>query len=101
MLEKSTVLQECRVFHDAKFVKAHPKRCCELITRLLFLLTQGENFSGPEASEVFFGVTKLFQSPDVRSLRQALRGNRSRPFIAAGEPEAHSLPVPEGSCGCD
>jgi len=64
VLEKSTVLQECRVFHDAKFVKAHPKRCCELITRLLFLLTQGENFSGPEASEVFFGVTKLFQSSD-------------------------------------
>uniref|UniRef100_A0A7S1GAC4 Coatomer subunit gamma n=1 Tax=Bicosoecida sp. CB-2014 TaxID=1486930 RepID=A0A7S1GAC4_9STRA len=64
VLEKSTVLQECRVFHDAAFVKMHPKRCCELITKLLFLLTQGENFSGPEASEVFFGVTKLFQSPD-------------------------------------
>jgi hypothetical protein len=25
-IEKSTVLQECRVFHDAKFVKLHPKR---------------------------------------------------------------------------
>ncbi len=65
-IEKSTVLQECRVFHDSKFVKLHPKRCCQMITKLLYLLTQGEKFAGGEASEVFFGVTKLFQSPDVR-----------------------------------
>ena len=66
MIEKSTVIQECRVFHDAKFVKNHPKRCCQMITKLLYLLTQGETLQGTEASEVFFGVTKLFQSTDVR-----------------------------------
>jgi coatomer subunit gamma len=66
LLDKSAVLQECRVFHDAKFVKNHPKRCCQLITKLLYLLTRGETVAGSEASEVFFGVTKLFQSTDVR-----------------------------------
>ena len=55
------------MFHDAKFVKAHPKRCCMLITKLLYLLSQGETLGGSEASEVFFGVTKLFQSTDVRA----------------------------------
>jgi len=64
LIEKSTVIQECRVFHDAKFVKLHPKRCCQMITKLLYLLTQGETLAGTEASEVFFGVTKLFQSTD-------------------------------------
>lgn len=57
------------MFHDAKFVKMHPKRCCQLITKLLYLLAQGETLGGSEASEVFFGVTKLFQSTDVRDGR--------------------------------
>jgi coatomer subunit gamma len=63
-LDKSAVLQDCRVFHDANFVRMHPKRCCQQITRLLWFLVQGETFSGPDAEAVFFGVTKLFQSTD-------------------------------------
>jgi coatomer protein complex subunit gamma len=63
-LDKSAVLQDCRVFHDANFVRMHPKRCCQQITRLLYFLVQGETFSGPDAEAVFFGVTKLFQSTD-------------------------------------
>ena len=62
----SSVLQECRAFDDADFVKNHPKRCCQLLTKLLYLLSKGERFTGEEASSVFFRVTKLFQSPDVR-----------------------------------
>lgn len=58
------------MFNDAKFVKSHPKRCCQQITKLLYLLSQGETFSGADASEVFFGVTKLFQSPDVSVWRR-------------------------------
>ena len=46
------------------FVKTHPKRCCQQISRLLYLLSHGETFSGPDAEAVFFGVTKLFQSVD-------------------------------------
>jgi hypothetical protein len=79
-LQKSAVLQECRVFHDSEFVRMHPKRCCQKvcarvcacvrvhlrtcgfasierlfatqITKLLALLTRGETFTGAEATEV-------------------------------------------------
>jgi coatomer protein complex subunit gamma len=68
-LEKATVLQECRVFHDASVVTTNPRKCCLLITKLLFLLVKGESFSSPELTEVFFGVTKLFQSFDVNLRR--------------------------------
>lgn len=68
-LEKATVLQECRVFHDASVVTQNPRRCCLLITKLLFLLVKGDSFSSAEVTEVFFGVTKLFQSTDVNLRR--------------------------------
>lgn len=68
-LEKATVLQECREFHDALIVKENPRRCCLLITKLLFLLVRGETFSSAETTEVFFGVTKLFVSDDVNLRR--------------------------------
>eukprot|EP00904_Undaria_pinnatifida_P003330 jgi/Undpi1/12999/HiC_scaffold_7.g02663.m1 len=63
-LEKATVLQECRVFSDSNVVTTHPRRCGLLITKLLYILTQGETLSSSETTEVFFGVTKLFQSQD-------------------------------------
>jgi coatomer subunit gamma len=40
-----------------------------MITKLLFLLVKGESFSSAEVTEVFFGVTKLFQSHDVNLRR--------------------------------
>lgn len=68
-LEKATVLQESRIFHDANVVTQNPRRCCQMITKLLFLLVKGETFSSVEVTEVFFGVTKLFQSDDVNLRR--------------------------------
>jgi coatomer protein complex subunit gamma len=68
-LEKSTVLLDCRVFHDAQVVTQNPRKCCLLITKLLFLLVKGESFTSAEVTEVFFGVTKLFQSDDVNLRR--------------------------------
>lgn len=68
-LEKATVLQESRIFHDASVVTQNPRRCCQMITKLLFLLVKGESFSSAEITEVFFGVTKLFQSKDVNLRR--------------------------------
>eukprot|EP01035_Chromulina_nebulosa_P020649 gene20649-26772_t len=68
-LEKATVLQECRVFHDASVVTQNPRKCSILITKLLFLLVKGESFTSSEVTEVFFGVTKLFQSDDVNLRR--------------------------------
>ncbi len=63
-LDKAQVMQECRCFHDANFVRMHPKRCCQQITKLLYFITQGDTFNGAESLDVFFGVTKLFQSTD-------------------------------------
>lgn len=68
-LEKATVLQECRVFSDSKIVTESPRKCSQLITKLLHIVTQGDTMSSSEVTDVFFGVTKLFQSSDA-SLRR-------------------------------
>ncbi|KAI6677768.1 hypothetical protein NL676_038564 [Syzygium grande] len=61
-IEKGAVLQEARVFNDPQL---DPRRCSQVITKLLYLLNQGETFTKIEATEVFFAVTKLFQSKDI------------------------------------
>ncbi|KAK8942743.1 Coatomer subunit gamma-2 [Platanthera zijinensis] len=61
-IEKGAVLQEARVFNDPQL---DARRCSQVITKLLYLLNQGENFTKVEATEVFFSVTKLFQSKDT------------------------------------
>ncbi|XP_039007113.1 coatomer subunit gamma-like [Hibiscus syriacus] len=61
-IEKGAVLQEARVFNDPQL---DPRRCSQVITKLLYLLNQGETFTKVEATEVFFAVTKLFQSKDI------------------------------------
>ncbi|GJX34574.1 coatomer subunit gamma-2, partial [Tanacetum coccineum] len=60
-IEKGAVLQEARVFNDHQL---DPRRCSQVITKLLYLLNQGDTFTKNEATEVFFAVTKLFQSRD-------------------------------------
>ncbi|KAL3701141.1 hypothetical protein R1sor_019163 [Riccia sorocarpa] len=61
-IEKGAVLQEARVFNDPQL---DARRCAQVITKLLYLLNQGETFTKMEATEVFFAVTKLFQSKDI------------------------------------
>nr|XP_011464120.1 PREDICTED: coatomer subunit gamma [Fragaria vesca subsp. vesca] len=61
-IEKGAVLQDARVFNDPQL---DPRRCSQVITKLLYLLNQGETFTKVEATEVFFAVTKLFQSRDI------------------------------------
>lgn len=68
-LEKATVLQEARIFHDPTAVRENPRKCCTVIAQLLHLQNTGQHLSGAEATEVFFGVTKLFMSDDA-SLRR-------------------------------
>jgi len=65
-IEKGAVLQESRIFNDRDI---DPRRCQQVITKLLYLLTQGESFTKKESSEVFFAVTKLFQNKDVNLRR--------------------------------
>mmetsp|Transcript_14581 Transcript_14581/g.35445 ORF Transcript_14581/g.35445 Transcript_14581/m.35445 type:complete len:947 (-) Transcript_14581:1150-3990(-) len=68
-LEKATVLQEARIFHDPNAVRESPRKCCTVIAQLLHLQNTGQYMSSTEATEVFFGVTKLFMSDDA-SLRR-------------------------------
>jgi coatomer protein complex subunit gamma len=65
-IEKGAVLQEARVFHEQQL---DPRRCQQVITKLLYLICQGENFTSKEATEVFFAVTKLFQNKDANLRR--------------------------------
>jgi len=73
-LEKATVLQSARIFHEPQTVRLDPRRCCTVIGQLLHLQNgMGANpsnmLTSVEATEVFFGVTKLFMSEDA-SLRR-------------------------------
>eukprot|EP00252_Welwitschia_mirabilis_P027999 TRINITY_DN98_c0_g2_i1.p1 TRINITY_DN98_c0_g2~~TRINITY_DN98_c0_g2_i1.p1 ORF type:complete len:890 (+),score=165.23 TRINITY_DN98_c0_g2_i1:103-2772(+) len=61
-IEKGAVLQEARCFHDPQL---DARRCTQVITKLLYLINQGEVLTSTEATEVFFAVTKLFQSNDT------------------------------------
>ena len=65
-IEKGAVLQEARVFHQQQL---DTRRCLQVITKLLYLSTQGEVFTKTEATEVFFAITKLFQAKDTNLRR--------------------------------
>eukprot|EP00054_Salpingoeca_dolichothecata_P036912 m.9153 g.9153 ORF g.9153 m.9153 type:complete len:869 (-) comp7141_c0_seq1:143-2749(-) len=65
-LEKSRVLQEARAFHD---MPLKPRKCVQILTKILYLIYQGNTIGTVDATETFFAMTKLFQSKDV-SLRR-------------------------------
>ncbi|KAF9531865.1 coatomer subunit gamma [Crepidotus variabilis] len=65
---KTTIVQEARVFNDSPI---SPRKCRALLTRIVYLLYVGETFSTQEATNLFFGTTKLFQHKDS-ALRQAV-----------------------------
>jgi coatomer protein complex subunit gamma len=45
-------------------------KCIQLMTKILYLLGKGENFSSKESTEsIFFPMTKLFQSKDEKLRR--------------------------------
>ncbi len=58
-LQKSQVLHEAKAFNDTA---VDSRKCCRVLTELLCLLSQGEVLGTEEATTLFFGVTKLFQS---------------------------------------
>lgn len=61
-LEKTSVLQEARTFNETP---VNPKKCAHILTKILYLLNQGEQLGSVEATEAFFAMTKLFQSKDT------------------------------------
>ncbi|KAG0237076.1 coatomer subunit gamma [Actinomortierella wolfii] len=64
--DKTTVLQDARAFNESPI---NAKKCRALLTKILYLISLGETFGTTEATELFFSVTKLFQSKDT-ALRQ-------------------------------
>ncbi|XP_063545468.1 coatomer subunit gamma-like [Cydia strobilella] len=61
-LDKTIVLQESRYFNESS---VHPRKCTHILSKILFLLNQGEKLTTQEATDAFFATTKLFQSKDV------------------------------------
>ncbi|KAI5779117.1 adaptin N terminal region-domain-containing protein [Geopyxis carbonaria] len=65
-VDRTSVFQEARVFNTSPI---SPRKCRILLTKIAYLLHTGERFPTSEATELFFGITKLFQHRDA-SLRQ-------------------------------
>ncbi|EGX49031.1 hypothetical protein AOL_s00079g252 [Orbilia oligospora ATCC 24927] len=65
-VDRSTVFQEARIFNTSPI---SPRKCRIQLTKITYLLHTGERFPTPEATTLFFGITKLFQHRDP-SLRQ-------------------------------
>lgn len=64
--DKAAVLQHSRCFSDTPL---DAMKCLDLLTRIMYLLQQGEKFTEKELTTLFFDVTKLFQSPSARLRR--------------------------------
>jgi coatomer protein complex subunit gamma len=71
---KTTIIQEARVFNDSPI---SPRKCRTLLTRIVYLLYVGETFGTQEATTLFFGTTKLFQHKDVSCRHNKLANLRS------------------------
>ncbi|KAH9600254.1 Coatomer [Trypanosoma melophagium] len=70
-IDKSTALQQCRVFND---VRLDISACVRAITQCLYLLSTGTTLTEAEATDLFFMSTKLLQSthPKLRRLLYVL-----------------------------
>lgn len=78
-IEKTTVLQEARTFNETP---VNPRKCTHILTKILYLLNQGEQLGVTEATEAFFAMTKLFQSRDVILRRMVYLGIKELSSIA-------------------
>ncbi|KAF2105086.1 Coatomer, gamma subunit [Rhizodiscina lignyota] len=65
-VDRTSVFQEARVFNTSP---VSPRKCRILLTKIALLLFTGEKFPTTEATDLFFGISKLFQNKDA-SLRQ-------------------------------
>ncbi|CAI4227897.1 unnamed protein product [Auanema sp. JU1783] len=65
-LDKTSVLQEARAFNETPI---NARKCSVILTRLLYIIQQGEQIGRTEATEAFFAVTKLWQSKDANLRR--------------------------------
>lgn len=61
-VQKTTALQEARVFNETP---VNARKSAFILTKILYLLNQGEALTTLEATDAFFNMTKLFQSKDT------------------------------------
>ncbi|KMZ07035.1 coatomer subunit gamma isoform X3 [Drosophila simulans] len=78
-LEKTSVLQETRTFNETP---VNPRKCIHILTKILYLINQGEQLVAREATDCFFAMTKLFQSKDVVLRRMVYLGIKELSSIA-------------------
>jgi len=78
-LEKTSVLQEARLFNETP---VNPRKCTAVLAKILYLINQGENLGTTEATETFFAITKLFQARDTVLRRLVYLGIKELSNIA-------------------
>lgn len=66
-LDKTAVVQEARAFNETPI---NPRKCAQILCKLLYLFQHGEVISRTEATDTFFAMTKLWncKDPVVRRL---------------------------------
>jgi coatomer protein complex subunit gamma len=67
-VDRTAVYQEARIFNISPI---SPRKCRVLLTKIGLLLFTGESFPKTEATSLFFGISKLFQSkePGLRQMQ--------------------------------
>uniref|UniRef100_A0A8C8DRH5 Coatomer subunit gamma n=1 Tax=Oryzias sinensis TaxID=183150 RepID=A0A8C8DRH5_9TELE len=61
VFQRLTCCLQARIFNETPI---NPRRCLHILTKIIYLLNQGEHFGTTEATEAFFAMTRLFQSND-------------------------------------
>lgn len=77
--DKISVLQEARVFNETP---VNPRKCSLILTKLLYLINNGQQLSQMEATDAFFNMTKLFQSKDTTLRRLVYIGIKELSKVA-------------------
>lgn len=77
--DKTSVLQETRMFNETP---VNARKCTRVLTKILYLLNQGEVLVSREATDCFFAMTKLFQSKDVVMRRMVYLGIKELSNVA-------------------
>ncbi|KAK7588230.1 hypothetical protein V9T40_005475 [Parthenolecanium corni] len=78
-LDKTAILQEARTFNDTP---VNPRKCTHILTKILYLINQGEQLGSLEATDAFFAMTKLFQSKDIILRRMVYLGIKELSKVA-------------------
>ncbi|ETW27921.1 hypothetical protein PFTANZ_03579 [Plasmodium falciparum Tanzania (2000708)] len=65
--DKASILQETRVFSSYPL---NTQKCLQILTKILYLINKGDDIlTSQECTDIFFSITKLFQSNNERLRR--------------------------------